>query len=33
MEVYDLTFQPLSLEQITDGAYMFNKQLVKIREK
>lgn len=33
MEVYDLTFQSLSLELITDGAYTFNKQLVKIREK
>ncbi len=29
MEVYDLTFQSLSPEQITDGAYTFNKQLVK----
>lgn len=29
MEVYDLTFQSLSPEQITDGAYTFNQQLVK----
>lgn len=33
MEVYELTFQSLSLEQITNGAYTFNQQLVKIREK
>ncbi len=33
MEVYELTFQSLSLEQITDGAYTFNKQLVKIEER